>query len=122
MLAAARPIWRIGNALKREDDPSAALNSLPTMKSWAEALLAKHPHARGETGKLRTLNSLNDCEVAKAAAEMIEDLTRVAQGFYAELLEQVANKELTVEQTQADIGSLLIAAYTRDVILDQPDK
>ena len=121
MLAAARPLWRIEQAIKREDDPSAALNALPTLKDWADALLAEHPQSRGETGESKTLNCLNDCKVAKVAAEMIEDLVKVSRRFYAELLEQVARAESRAEEAKVDIGPLLITAYVRDSVLAQPN-
>ena len=121
MLEAARPLWRVESMIKREDDPSALLSALPTLKTWTDALLADHPHARGETGEIKPLNTLSECKVARAAAEMIEDLVKVSQKFYAELLEQIANAAIDSEQAQVDLGPLLLAAYARDEVLNVPN-
>lgn len=130
MIEAARPVWRVEHTLRRGDDLSATLDELPRLKLWADALLGDHPEGRGERGEAVALRSLNDCKVAREGALIIEDIARVAQPLYAELLVEV--KESSEESSEAEsskgsarstattsrgavgMGPLIFTAYWRD--------
>ena len=123
MLEAAKPLWRVEKMLKREDDLTGALDALPHLKVWAEGLLDKHPQGRSDTGLMSPLRSLNDCQVAKEGALIIEDLVRVAKPFYTTLLEEVIQSEGDVSHWgRVGVGPLLIAAYYHEVLSPNENK
>ena len=113
MIEAAKPVWRVEKALQREGDASAALDGLPHLKTWADGLLGQHPEGRGESGEVSPLTSLSDCTIAKEGALIIEDLVRVSQPLYAQLLNDIMNDVEMARSPQGGvaIGPLLIAAY-----------
>lgn len=124
MVKAAEPVWEIQAKLKRGDDIAGALDDLPRLKSWAEALLGEHPEGRGDAGESIQLRTLEDCRVAREGALLIADLLEVAQPLYAELLQRVADGLAKGEQGlgAVSVGALLFAAYTRDVILEETSR
>ena len=131
MVDAARPIWRVEHTLRRGEDLSATLDELPRLKLWADALLGEHPEGRGERGEAITLRSLNDCRVAREGALIIEDIARVAQPLYAELLRETQGRVAQADSPEASqpelsdqsttprlgavgMGPLILSAYWRD--------
>ena len=130
MLDAARPLWRVEHTLRRSEDPTATLDELPRLKLWANALLGEHPEGRGEEGEVTMLRSLYDCKIAYEGALIIEDIVRIAQPLYAELLADIAGhdsadlSDSSTEHTDTQpeelrsgsigMGPLIITAYWRD--------
>ena len=132
MLDAARPLWRIEHTLRRGEDLTATLDELPRLKLWATALLGEHPEGRGEAGEVTMLRSLYDCKVAQEGALIIEDIVRIAQPLYAELLADATGhmpaQEEQPDEAQAPIsgavgmGPLILTAYWRDQSSALPDR
>jgi hypothetical protein len=116
MLDAARPLWRVEHTLKRDDDATATLDELPRLKLWANALLGDHPEGRGEEGEVTMLRSLSDCKVAHEGALIIEDIVRIAQPLYADLLADAAKDHDDAQSISGAIGMgpLILTAYWRD--------
>jgi len=102
MVEAARPVWRVEEALRRGGDPSGALLDLPQLKPLADALLGPHP--RGVTeGALQTLSG---CKLAREGALLIEDLAQVGV-----TLQETADQVIAPELEELSLGALALSSY-----------